>query len=97
MGMIPAVLNLIDTGYSDNFMNQFLKKIIILPIRFYQMAISPMLGPKCRFQPTCSHYMVQAIEEWGVFKGLWLGIKRIGKCHPWGPHGHDPVPKNPRK
>ena len=97
MRMIPAVLNLINTGYSDNFMNQFLKKIIILPIRFYQMAISPMLGPKCRFQPTCSHYMVQAIEEWGVFKGLWLGIKRIGKCHPWGPHGHDPVPKNPRK
>jgi putative membrane protein insertion efficiency factor len=70
-----------------------LKKILILPIRFYQIAISPILGPKCRFQPTCSQYMIQAIEEWGIFKGTWLGIKRIGKCHPWGPHGHDPVPK----
>ena len=70
-----------------------LKKIFILPIRFYQLAISPMLGPKCRFQPTCSHYAVQAIEEWGVIKGTWLGIKRILKCHPWGPHGYDPVPK----
>ena len=78
-------------------MNQILKKIFILPIRFYQLAISPMLGPKCRFQPTCSHYMVEAIQEWGVLKGVWLGIKRIGKCHPWGPHGNDPVPKKPNK
>ena len=74
-------------------LNSILKKIFILPIRFYQVAISPLLGPKCRFQPTCSHYMVQAIMEWGVLKGVWLGAKRIGKCHPWGPHGHDPVPK----
>ncbi|MCB0639924.1 MAG: membrane protein insertion efficiency factor YidD [Lewinella sp.] len=72
--------------------------LLILPIRFYQIAISPLLGPnKCRFQPTCSHYMVEAIEEWGPFKGLWLGIKRIGKCHPWGPWGYDPVPQNPRR
>ena len=78
-------------------MNRILKKIFILPIRFYQYAISPLLGPSCRFNPTCSHYMVEAIEEWGVFKGLWLGIKRITKCHPWGPHGHDPVPKKPEK
>ena len=42
-------------------------------------------------------FMVGAIEEWGIFKGLWLGIKRISKCHPWGSHGHDPVPKNPKK
>jgi putative membrane protein insertion efficiency factor len=78
-------------------MNRILKKIFILPIRFYQYAISPLLGPKCRFQPTCSHYMVHAIEEWGVFKCVWMGLKRIGKCHPWGPHGYDPVPKNPKK
>ena len=78
-------------------MNRILKKIFILPIRFYQYAISPLLGPSCRFKPTCSHYMVGAIEEWGIFKGFWLGIKRISKCHPWGPHGHDPVPKNPKK
>lgn len=78
-------------------MNRLLKSIFILPIRFYQMAISPMLGPTCRFTPTCSHYMVGAIEEWGVLKGVWLGLKRIFKCHPWGPHGHDPVPQNPKK
>ena len=70
-----------------------LKKIAILPIRFYQMFISPLLGPKCRFQPTCSHYMVGAIQEWGVLKGIFLGTKRILKCHPWGPSGFDPVPK----
>jgi putative membrane protein insertion efficiency factor len=73
-----------------------IKKIFILPIKFYQFAISPLLGPSCRYEPTCSHYMVQAIEEWGVIKGLWLGIKRILSCHPWGGHGHDPVPKKPK-
>ncbi len=74
-----------------------IRKIFILPIRFYQLFISPMLGPKCRFQPTCSHYAIEAIEEWGIFKGIWLGIKRILKCHPWGPFGPDPVPKRHRK
>jgi len=74
-----------------------LKKLFILPIKFYQYAISPLLGPTCRFQPTCSHYMVGAIQEWGVIKGIWLGLKRISKCHPWGPHGHDPVPKKEKK
>ncbi len=78
-------------------MFQIFKKIAILPIRFYQAAISPLIGPSCRFTPTCSHYMVDAIEEWGVFKGIWLGLKRIFKCHPWGPHGHDPVPKKTKK
>jgi hypothetical protein len=67
--------------------------LFILPIRFYQYAISPLLGPRCRFQPTCSHYAVEAINEWGVLKGGWLALKRIGKCHPWGPWGYDPVPK----
>lgn len=73
------------------------RKIFTLPIKFYQAFISPMLGPKCRFDPSCSHYAVEAIEEWGVLKGTWLGIKRIFKCHPWGPFGPDPVPKNPKK
>lgn len=74
-------------------MSQILKKLLILPIRFYQLAISPILGPSCRYEPTCSHYMIQAIEEWGVFKGTWMGLKRIARCHPWGGHGYDPVPK----
>ncbi|MEM0993300.1 MAG: membrane protein insertion efficiency factor YidD [Bacteroidota bacterium] len=74
-------------------MNALLKKISILLIRFYQAAISPYLGQRCRYLPTCSAYTIEAIEEWGVFKGIWLGIKRISRCHPWGGHGHDPVPK----
>ncbi|MBK8621415.1 MAG: membrane protein insertion efficiency factor YidD [Saprospiraceae bacterium] len=73
----------------------FLKQIFIFPIKLYQWFISPLLGKNCRFDPTCSHYMIQSIEEWGILKGLLLGIKRIGKCHPWGPHGYDPVPKRP--
>ena len=78
-------------------MNRLIKQIFILPNRFYQSAISPLLGPSCRFTPTCSHYMVQAIEEWGVLKGLWLGLRRIGNCHPWGSRGHDPVPRKKNK
>jgi len=71
-----------------------IKAIFIFPIRVYQYAISPMLGANCRFSPTCSSYAVQAIQEWGVIKGTWMGIKRFAKCHPWGGHGYDPVPKN---
>jgi uncharacterized protein len=73
--------------------NGLLKKIFILPIRFYQWVISPILRPQCNFDPSCSHYMVDAINEWGVLKGIWLGLKRIGRCHPWGGQGYDPVPK----
>lgn len=69
------------------------KKVIRLPIRFYQLAISPLLGKNCRFEPTCSNYMLEAIEVWGPFKGTCLGVRRIVKCHPWGPHGFDPVPE----
>lgn len=69
-----------------------------MPIRLYQIFLSPLLGgSKCRFQPTCSHYAIEAIEEWGVFKGTYLAIRRILKCHPWGPFGADPVPKREKK
>ena len=67
--------------------------LLIALVKFYQAAISPMLGSNCRHTPTCSAYMIGAIKEWGPFKGLWLGLKRIGRCHPWGTHGYDPVPK----
>ena len=73
-----------------------LKKIYIFPIRFYQKVISPILGPTCRYQPTCSHYMVGAILQWGIIRGTWMGIKRISRCHPWGSTGYDPVPTNPK-
>lgn len=65
---------------------------LIAVIRVYQYAISPMLGSRCRFYPSCSEYAVEALQQHGVFKGSWLALKRIGRCHPWHPGGHDPVP-----
>lgn len=72
-----------------------LKQLFILPIRLYQVTLSPLLGfNKCRYQPTCSHYAVEAIEEWGPIKGGYLAIRRILRCHPWSTRPmHDPVPK----
>ena len=64
----------------------------ILPIRFYQRCISPLTPPACRFTPTCSQYAVEAIRKHGPFKGFWLAVKRISRCHPWGGSGYDPVP-----
>lgn len=69
------------------------KWILIKIIRFYQLAISPYLGPSCRHVPTCSSYMIEAIQEWGAIKGFWMGLKRLARCHPWGTAGYDPVPK----
>lgn len=68
------------------------ERILILPIRFYQMAISPMTPASCRFTPTCSQYAVEAIRKHGAAKGALLAAKRIGRCHPWGGSGYDPVP-----
>lgn len=73
-------------------MRNFLKFLLIIPIKIYQILISPLLGPHCRFTPTCSQYAVEAIEKYGPIKGIWLAIKRIARCHPWGGCGHDPVP-----
>lgn len=74
-----------------------IKLIIIAPfialVKLYQWLISPLLPQSCRYTPTCSTYAIEAFKEWGVFKGLWLTIKRITSCHPWGGCGHDPVPK----
>ncbi len=63
-------------------------------VRFYQLGISPFLAPRCRFQPTCSHYAIEAISKHGGLKGGWLTVKRISKCHPWGGFGYDPVPQS---
>jgi uncharacterized protein len=68
-------------------------RVIILFVRGYQLIISPWLGPSCRHSPTCSAYMIEAVRVWGPARGLWLGLKRIGKCHPWGTSGYDPVPE----
>jgi len=68
-------------------------RILVLLVKVYQHTISPLFGANCRFTPTCSNYTIEAIKVWGPIKGSWLGMKRIAKCHPWGSHGLDPVPK----
>jgi putative membrane protein insertion efficiency factor len=65
---------------------------IILLIKIYQLVISPILPPSCRFIPTCSHYSLEALKKHGLLKGGWLSLKRILRCHPWGGSGYDPVP-----
>ncbi|HET8573157.1 MAG TPA: membrane protein insertion efficiency factor YidD [Edaphocola sp.] len=69
-----------------------MKQALIFFIRFYQKAISPMLGANCRYAPTCSQYAIEALKKYGALKGGRLAIKRILSCHPWGGHGYDPVP-----
>jgi uncharacterized protein len=68
------------------------RKLLLLMIRGYQLAISPMLGPRCRFHPSCSCYAHTAVERFGVFRGLLLSLRRIGRCHPFCEGGYDPVP-----
>jgi uncharacterized protein len=70
-----------------------LKKVFLAVIRFYQVIISPLKPPTCRFYPTCSHYGIEAVQRFGAIKGGWLTIKRILKCHPFHPGGLDPVPE----
>jgi putative membrane protein insertion efficiency factor len=71
-----------------------MRKLLILPIRFYQLAISPVLGARCRYTPTCSEYSIEAIERFGVLRGGALSLKRLFSCHPWGGSGYDPVPED---
>jgi uncharacterized protein len=79
----------------------YLRRLAVLllkgPVWFYRMAISPVLGPKCRFQPTCSAYALEALDKHGPVRGVWLAARRLAKCHPisWlgGSHGYDPVPE----
>ena len=71
---------------------KLLQFIFLMLIRGYQLLLSPLLGASCRYSPTCSQYAIEAIRKYGPFKGGWLALKRIARCHPWGGHGHDPVP-----
>jgi hypothetical protein len=66
--------------------------LVIVPLRLYQLLISPLLPPACRYFPSCSNYMLQAVRKHGAFRGTWLGLRRLCRCHPWGGHGYDPVP-----
>jgi uncharacterized protein len=70
-----------------------MRELLILPIRLYQRAISPMVGPRCRFYPSCSQYAVEAILKHGSLRGSWLALARLTRCHPWHPGGVDLVPQ----
>lgn len=69
-----------------------MNKLLVLIVRFYQLAVSPLMGRNCRFHPSCSEYAIEALERHGGCKGFWLAAKRISRCHPWHPGGYDPVP-----
>ena len=69
-----------------------MRRIAIFLIRGYQWLLSPLLGANCRFQPSCSQYAIEAIREYGLLRGSGLALRRIGRCHPWGGAGYDPVP-----
>lgn len=73
-------------------MNKIVSFVLLGLVRFYQLAISPFLGSNCRYTPTCSSYMTEAIRKYGPWNGLRLGLKRIGRCRPGGGSGYDPVP-----
>jgi len=75
---------------------RMLTRLLSAPVRLYQLALSPLLGPRCRFHPSCSEYCLQALEKHGPLAGLLLAARRVLACHPWsGRHGYDPVPENP--
>jgi putative membrane protein insertion efficiency factor len=69
-----------------------MKSFLITLVRGYQLLISPVLGNNCRYVPSCSAYTIEAMEKWGPLRGLWMGIKRVGRCHPFHEGGYDPVP-----
>ncbi|GAA0462115.1 membrane protein insertion efficiency factor YidD [Alkalibacillus silvisoli] len=74
-----------------------MRYLFVWPIKLYQNFISPLLGPTCRFHPTCSHYSLMAFERFGVIKGVYLSIRRILKCHPFHEGGFDPIPERKNK
>jgi putative membrane protein insertion efficiency factor len=69
-----------------------MRSILLLLIRAYRYAISPLLGSNCRFHPSCSEYALEALQTYGAVKGTWLSLRRVLRCHPWSPGGYDPVP-----
>jgi len=66
--------------------------LLVALVRLYRLLLSPVLGPNCRFAPSCSEYAVDALRAHGALEGSWLALRRVLRCHPWGGHGHDPVP-----
>jgi putative membrane protein insertion efficiency factor len=70
-----------------------MRHVAVFLIRLYQWTVSPLLGPRCRFYPSCSHYALEAVERFGALRGGWLALRRLLRCHPWQPGGFDPVPQ----
>jgi len=79
-------------GFPVRYNGGMLRKALTLPIRLYQLVISPLLPRRCRFAPTCSEYAIEALRKHGVLRGSWLALRRIARCHPFHPGGFDPVP-----
>ncbi|KTC84723.1 MULTISPECIES: membrane protein insertion efficiency factor YidD [Legionella] len=77
--------------------NRFIRSLICIPIVLYQFCISPIMKPCCRYYPSCSQYALAAIKQFGIFKGLWLAVGRLLRCHPWARGGYDPVSPNEEK
>ena len=73
-----------------------MKALLLLAIWGYRVALRPLLGPACRFAPSCSVYAEEAVRRHGAIKGSWMAVRRIGRCHPWNPGGYDPVPERSR-
>ncbi len=71
-----------------------MRAVVLAVLKGYKYLISPLLGPRCRFYPTCSEYAIESVERFGSMKGSWLALKRISKCHPWHSGGYDPVPED---
>jgi len=71
-----------------------MRRLMIACVRCYRYCLSPFMATHCRFHPSCSSYAEEALQRHGLFKGLWLTLRRIGRCHPWHPGGYDPVPEN---
>jgi len=69
-----------------------MRRLVRGAIRFYQLAFSPLVGPACRFHPSCSQYALEAVSRFGVLRGGWLSVRRLARCHPFHPGGYDPVP-----
>ncbi|HKK47379.1 MAG TPA: membrane protein insertion efficiency factor YidD, partial [Balneolaceae bacterium] len=80
-----------------HFSTQYMKYLFIGLVRLYQLIISPWMPSSCRYHPTCSQYSIEALRKHGALKGIWLTIKRVARCHPWGGSGYDPVPDTEHK
>ena len=72
-----------------------MQSVLIALVRVYRFAVSPFIGPCCRFHPTCSEYAIAALRRFGALRGTWLAARRVARCHPWHPGGYDPVPSGP--